>query len=265
MTFVNLPVHDSNVGPTVMAVAAARGEPAATKVRVMLIEDHAILREGLRALLELESNLMVVGESASVAHAKSVAISVRPDIVLTDIAFPGESGLAIIPWLKNSSPNTRVLILTAHCTDEYVRAALEVGADGYILKDASRAELLEGLRTVLAGRQYLSAAVTSHVISGYLHKREVAPLHEGPITAREKEVLRLIALAYPTKAIATRLRLSAKTVEKHRSNLMRKLNLPNMAAVTLYAVRHKLVPIDVIGQPIEPPPLPTVGKTGSES
>ena len=154
----------------------------------MLIEDHAILREGLRALLELEPHLVVVGEAASVAQAKSVAASVRPDVVLTDIAFPGESGLSIIPWLKNTAPTTRVLILTAHCTDEYVRAALEVGADGYILKDASRAELLEGLRTVLAGRQYLSAAVTSHVISGYLHKREVTPLQQGPITSRERGV-----------------------------------------------------------------------------
>ena len=217
----------------------------------MLIEDHAILREGLRALLELEPHLSVVGEAASVAQAKTVAAALRPDVVLTDIAFPGESGLSVIPWLKTLSPTIRVLILTAHCTDEYVRAALEVGADGYILKDASRAELLEGLGAVLAGRQYLSAAVTSHVISGYLQKREVTPLQQGPITAREREVLRLIALAYPTKAIANRLGLSAKTVEKHRSNLMRKLSLPNMAAVTLYAVRHKLVPIDVIGQPTE--------------
>ena len=261
-------MQQSTSAPIGAAVNISRVEPGIAKVRVMLIEDHAILREGLRALLELEPHLSVVGEAASVAQAKTVAAAVRPEVVLTDIAFPGESGLSIIPWLKNTAPTTRVLILTAHCTDEYVRAALEVGADGYILKDASRAELLEGLRTVLAGRQYLSAAVTSHVISGYLHKREVTPLQQGPITAREREVLRLIALAHPTKAIATRLRLSTKTVEKHRSNLMRKLNLPNMAAVTLYAVRHKLVPIDVIGQPTEPETTstgPANSKTGSSS
>jgi DNA-binding NarL/FixJ family response regulator len=215
----------------------------------MLIEDHAILREGLRALLEIEPDLVVVGEAGSVAEGKVVAAASRPEIVLTDIALPGESGLSIIPWLKTSAPKTRVMILTAHCTDEYVRAALEVGADGYVLKDASRAELLEGVRSVLAGRQYLSAAVTSRVITGYLHKPDGAA-QEGPITVREKEVLQLVALSYPTKAIARRLQLSVKTVEKHRSNLMRKLNLPNMAAVTLYAVRNKLVPLDVIGQPL---------------
>lgn len=227
-------------------------EAKAKGVRVLLIEDHVILREGLRALLDLEPDLEVVGEAESVTQGRAVAEASKPHLVITDIALPGETGLSIIPSLKDSLPGVRVLVLTAHCTDEYVRAALEMGADGYILKDASRAELLEGIRAVLDGRQYFSAAVTSHLVSGYLGRREAKPRSEVPVTPREKEVLKLIAMAYTTKRIALRLKLSVKTVEKHRSNLMRKLELQNTAAATLYAVRHKLVPVDVIGQPAEP-------------
>jgi DNA-binding NarL/FixJ family response regulator len=217
-------------------------------VRIFLIEDHAILREGLRALLELEPDLQVVGEAESVAQARELLEAARPDLVITDIAFPGENGLSAIPMFKQVLPSVRVVVLTAHCTDEYVRAALEMGADGYILKDASRSELVAGVRAALEGRQYFSSAVTNRVIAGFLGKNDAAR-EELPITQREKEVLKLIAMAYSTKRIANRLNLSVKTVEKHRSNLMRKLSVQNTAAVTLYAVRHNLVPVEFIGQP----------------
>jgi DNA-binding NarL/FixJ family response regulator len=163
-------------------------------------------------------------------------------LILTDIALPGESGLSMIPTLKQLLPGVRVIVLSAHCTDEYVHAALKGGADGYIVKDASRAELLEGIRTVLDNRQYFSSAVTNHIVAGFLGKPNTQAALEVPITHREKEVLRLIAMAYTTRNIATRLKLTVKTVEKHRSNMMRKLGLQNAAAVTLYAVRHNLVP-----------------------
>jgi DNA-binding NarL/FixJ family response regulator len=217
------------------------------RVRIFLIEDHAILREGLRALLELEPDLQVVGEAESVSKARPLLETARPDLVITDIAFPGEIGLSAIPLFKQVLPAVRVLVLTAHCTDEYVRAALEMGADGYILKDASRLELLAGIRASLNGRQYFSSAVTNRVVAGFLGK-EGGMREELPITQREKEVLKLIAMAYSTKRIAMRLNVSVKTVEKHRSNLMRKLDVQNTAAVTMYAVRHNLVPVEVIGQ-----------------
>jgi DNA-binding NarL/FixJ family response regulator len=216
------------------------------RIRIFLIDDHVILREGLRALLQLEPQFEVVGEALSVPEAMRVVETSRPDLVITDIALPGDSGLSIIPLLKERLPNAVVIVLTAHCTDEYVHAALKVGASGYILKDATREELLEGIRSALDGRQYLSAAVTRHVISGYLDKREPSR-PKVPVTLREREVLKLIALGHSTKHIAMRLNLSVKTVEKHRSNLMRKLDLQNSAAVTLYAVRQKLVPIDLVG------------------
>ena len=228
----------------------SNSQPAA-KTRIVLIDDHVILREGLRALLELERDLEVVGEADTAANGLSVAKAVRPDLVVTDIALAGGSALGMLPQLKEAHPSICLVVLTAHCTDEYVRAALKAGAAGYILKDASRRELLEGIRAVLAGGQYLSSPVTNRVISGYLNKSDTPRNTEVPITLREKEVMKMIALAYSTKHIASHLQLSVKTIEKHRSNLMRKLALQNTAAVTLYAVRHKLIPVDGIGQTTE--------------
>jgi DNA-binding NarL/FixJ family response regulator len=230
-----------------VATQTSRPVESAARIRIVLIEDHAILRDGLRALLALEPELEVVGEADSAAEGCRVAERAKPDLIITDIALPGGSGLNIIPELKTLLPEVRVLVLTAHFTDEHVRAALAKGADGYILKDSSRSELLEGVRTVLRGRQYFSSPVASRVVSGYLGQQ--GPLEKsGPaqITEREKEVLKLIAMANSTKRIAQRLNLSVKTVEKHRSNLMRKLELHNTAAVTLYAIRHKLVPADIV-------------------
>lgn len=225
-------------------------ESKSKRIRVLLVEDHAILREGLRALLALEPDFEIVGEASSANTARSLAEAKRPDVVIMDIALPGESGLQLLPSLKQRLPETRVLVLTAHWTDEYVRTALEAGADGYILKDASRSELIAGIRAVLDGRRYFSSAVTNRMVAGYLGGASTPRRPPGvAVTAREQEVLKLIALANSTKAIAGKLNLSVKTVEKHRSNLMRKLGLQNMAAVTLYAVKHKLIPVDVIGQP----------------
>jgi DNA-binding NarL/FixJ family response regulator len=216
-----------------------------SKVKIVLIEDHIILREGLRSLLDMESDFDVVGEADSCDAGLEVVKSVTVDIVITDIGLPGRSGLTLIPELKEYDEKLRVLVLTAHCTDEYVRAALESGADGYVLKDASRAELMTGIRTVMRGQKYFSTPVTSRVVSGFLGTSTSSRGRSGSkITPRESEVLTLIASAYSTKKIARKLELSVKTVEKHRSNLMRKLGLKSSAAVTLYAIRNNYLSID---------------------
>jgi len=221
-------------------------EGGTTTRKIFLIEDHVILRDGLRSLLNMEADLEVVGEADSCDVGLQLVKDIGPDIVLTDIGLPGRSGLTLIPEIKEFDPAIKVLMLTAHCTDEYVRAALEAGADGYILKDASRAELVTGIRTVLQGQQYFSTLVTSRVISGFLNKSDGSGTGKpSKITPRETEVLILIASAFSTKEIARKLDLSAKTVEKHRSNLMRKLGLRSTAAVTLYAVRHNYLSVDV--------------------
>ena len=219
----------------------------ASMVNIVLVEDHVILRDGLRSLLEMESDFDVVGEADSCDDALIVFKELEPDLVITDIGLPGRSGLTLIPELKELKPSIRILVLTAHCNEEYVRAALESGADGYVLKDASREELIAGIRTVMLGQQYFSSVVTSQVISGFLGKS--AETRNGAakkITPREEEVMTLIATANSNKEIANTLDLSVKTVEKHRSNLMRKLGLRSTAAVTLYAVRNNYIPPEIL-------------------
>ena len=221
------------------------------RTRIVLVEDHAILRAGLRALIELESDLTVVGEAGDRNEGVRVARSVQPTLVITDLAMPGGSGLDSIEELRALAEDMRVLVLTAYCTDEYIRAALRAGADGYVLKDANRVELLQAIRTVAAGQKYFSEPVSARLVSGYLG-RDALPAHPCPrITQREREVLTRIALGESNKRVAMALRLSIKTVEKHRANLMRKLELHNTAAVTLFAVRNGLLPVD----PETKPPL----------
>jgi len=218
-----------------------------TAASVVLVEDHAILREGLRALIDLEPDLKVVGEAGTGAEGVRAVQGLKPTLVITDLAMPGGSGLEFIEELRAAGPNLRVLVLTAYCTDEYIELALSAGADGYVLKDASRAELLQAIRAVMAGQKYFSKPVSARLVSGYLRRND--PADPCPaITEREREVLIRIALGESNKRVAVALCLSVKTVEKHRANLMRKLELHNTAAVTMFAVRSGLVPMQDVAQ-----------------
>jgi len=223
-----------------------------TSASIVLVEDHAILREGLRALIDMEPDLTVVGEASTGVEGVRVVRQVSPTLVITDLALPGGSGLKTIDELRAVCPNVRVLVLTAYCTDEYIGAALSAGADGYVLKDASRAELLQAIRSVVAGQKYFSEPVSARLVSGYLRRNDPTTESCPRITEREREVLTRIALGDSNKRVALALRLSVKTVEKHRANLMRKLELHNTAAVTLFAVRNGLLPApDVAQSPAE--------------
>jgi DNA-binding NarL/FixJ family response regulator len=221
--------------------------------RLVLVEDHAILREGLRALLELEQDLQIAGESTNGIDAVELVRRLVPSLVITDIALPGRSGIELIGCLRQVQPGVKILVLTAHNSEEYIRAALNAGADGYVLKDASRAELLQAIRAVLSGQTYLCAAVTARVVSGYLRpKAEESTLPSAEhVTGREREVLTQVALGSSNKLIARALGVSVKTVEKHRANLMRKLTLHNTAAVTRFAIRHGMVAATDVETPIE--------------
>jgi len=231
---------------------------SSTYTSIVIIEPHGILREGLRALIELEADLRVVGEASTGADGVRVVQSTDPALVITDLAPPGTQGLRIIEQLRAASARVHVLVLTAYCTDEYIRAALGAGADGYVLKDAGRAELLQAIRSVIAGQKYFSEPVSARLVSGYLRRNEPS-LGAGAgvyprITEREREVLTHVALGESNKRVALALRLSVKTVEKHRANLMRKLELHNTASVTLFAVRNGLVPAQYGDQPLGAPP-----------
>src|SRR3979411_3178238 len=216
------------------------------KIRIVLVEDHAILREGLKALIEIESDFDIVGEFGSVEESLEGIRRLQPDLLLTDLALPGRSGIELLAEIQRLSPLTRKLVLTAHENEEYIRAALSAGANGYVLKDANSAELMLAIRTVSTGQQFLCKAIASKILSGYLSgdQRTSCATVAQSITEREREVLTRIALGNSNKLIARELGVSPKTVEKHRSNLMRKLQLHNIAAVTMYAITNGLAAND---------------------
>ena len=216
---------------------------SAAKTRIVLVEGHAILRDGLRALLDMESDLTVVGSLGEAAGALRLVHEAQPDLVVCDVSLPDRSGVGLISELLLAFRRLRLLVLTAHGSEEYIRAALNAGAHGYVVKDSGRSDLLRAIRTVMAGRQYLCASVAAKVVSGFVsgfEARRAAPVEEL-MTGRERQILTAIALGQSNKLIARDLGLSVKTVEKHRANLMRKLTLHNAAALTLFALKHGFI------------------------
>lgn len=213
------------------------------KKRVLIVEDHTLLRAGLKALLSQDTEIEIVGEAENGRDAVRMVASTSPDLVLTDLSMPGMNGIESIVDIKRRYPGVRVLVLTIHKTDEYIFEAMRAGADGYILKDASHDELRIAIRSVLNGKTYLSPDISAKVINGYLDTDKSS----GPVstwdtlTHREREVLKLVAEGHPNKFIADYFCLSIKTVEKHRSNLMKKLNLHNASMITAYAIERGLV------------------------
>jgi DNA-binding NarL/FixJ family response regulator len=212
------------------------------RIRIVLVEDHEILREGLKALIDLERDFEIAGDFGDAATGLAGICRLQPDLVLMDLCLPGISGFELLAQIRHVAPRARNLVLTAHNSEENIRAALNAGAHGYILKEANRAELMLAIRTVSAGERYLCKAVATQVLSGYLSGSEPrhSPKSVQSITGREREVLTRIAHGESNKVIARSLALSVKTIEKHRSNLMRKLHLHNAAAITLFAVRNGL-------------------------
>jgi len=213
------------------------------KNRIVIAEDHTILREGLRALLSSHPDLEVVGEAADGRDAIRCVEEAGPDLVLLDLSMPRMDGLDAIREINKRSPETKILALTVHKAEEYVLAALQAGADGYALKDATQGELVAAIRSVLAGKRYLSPGVSEKVIEGYLagKKARTTKTPWDSITAREREVLKLIAEGHKNKEIAEILCISVKTVEKHRSNIMEKLDLHNVSDLTAYAIERGIV------------------------
>jgi DNA-binding NarL/FixJ family response regulator len=251
-------------GSDTRSAAVLNGDSEAKpRIRIVLVEDHAILREGLKALLEIESDFDIVGDFCRVQESLDGIRDLQPDIVLMDLSLPGRSGIELFAEIRRLSPLTRKLVLTAHDTEEYIRAALNAGADGYVLKDANRAELMLAIRTVSLGQQFLCKAIASKILTGYLSGDQwpSSPAAAQSITGREREVLTRIALGNSNKMIARELGVSPKTVEKHRSNLMRKLQLHNAAAITMFAIRNGMTSSDPFGDRIAagPQPLASTG------
>jgi DNA-binding NarL/FixJ family response regulator len=212
-----------------------------TPIRLVLVEDHTVVRDGLKALLELESDMQIVGEFGCLESSVAGVRGLQPDVVVTDLALARGSGIALMGEVQCISPRSRNLVLTGNDGEENIRAAFNAGAHGYVLKDAPYGELLRAIRTVSVGERFLCSFTARKVLFADLSGAEPPPKSPIPdkcLTAREREVLARIAHGQSTKAIARALGLSPKTIEKHRANLMRKLELDNAVAATVYAIRN---------------------------
>jgi DNA-binding NarL/FixJ family response regulator len=213
-------------------------------INIVIAEDHTILREGLRALLETQEDFNIVGEAVDGKEALQCVATLKPDLVLMDLSMPNTNGTEAIRNIKRRYPLTKVLTLTVHKTEEYVRAALKAGASGYMLKDDNKAELISAIRNIFNGRTFLSTSICGNVVSGFLG--DATTMSSGTssweiLTHREREVIKLIAEGLRNKEIAEYLSVSHKTIEKHRSNLMKKLNVHSAAALTAYAIKNGLL------------------------
>jgi DNA-binding NarL/FixJ family response regulator len=212
-------------------------------LRILIAEDHTILREGLRALLSSDPDIEIVGEAENGRDAVRLVRVLLPTLVLMDLSMPGTNGIEAIVEIKKGFPETKIVALTVHKSEEYIREALQAGADGYVLKDATYTELTMAIKSVASGKVYLSPGISERVINGYLDGNRDAGINTAwdTLTHREREILKLIAEGRTNKHIAGYLCLSVKTVEKHRSNLMKKLDRHNASTLTAFAIEKGLI------------------------
>jgi two-component system, NarL family, response regulator NreC len=207
--------------------------------RIVIVDDHAVVRSGLRLLLDAEADLEVVAEAADARGAVFELRAHKPDVVLLDVVMPGRSGIEAIPDLLKESPETRILVLSMQDDPAYVREAFGAGAKGYVLKEAVDAEVVGAIREVAGGRQYVHPALGARLIAAEAEERSRA--EEDPLSDREREVLRLLALGHTNQEIAEALFLSVRTVETHRAHIMQKLRISTRAELVRYALSEGLL------------------------
>jgi two-component system, NarL family, response regulator NreC len=216
-----------------------------SNIRVLLADDHTLFRQGIRNLLSTEADLQVVGEVANAGDAIQKAAELRPDVVLMDIGMPGFSSFEATRQIKKARPETKVLFLTMYDDEDYLVEGMEVGGNGYVLKDCPAAQLLSAIRDVQRGGSYLSPRMLSQLVDDFRSRvKGAARLPRfATLTGREKEVLKMLAEGQSVKEIAGVLSLSVKTVEAHKFNLMRKLDIHNKAQLVQYAIQKKIIQI----------------------
>jgi DNA-binding NarL/FixJ family response regulator len=213
------------------------------KKRIVIVEDHTIVRQGLQSLLEDRDDLEVVGMAEDGLNAIRCVNEQQPDLVLLDLNMPKMDGISVIMEVKKNYPNIRILALTMHKDEDYILRAFKAGAHGYCLKASSQDELLMGIRTVLAGKTYVSPEISGKVMEGYLSDRMRVREKSSfdTLTQREKEILKLVGEGHQNKQISDYLCISVKTVERHRANIMTKLNIHTASGLTAYAIEKGLV------------------------
>ncbi|MBU6432579.1 MAG: response regulator transcription factor [Nitrospirae bacterium] len=210
-------------------------------IRVLLADDHALVRQGIRSLLEKLDDVEVVGEVGDGRKALELSKTIQPDIVFMDITMPGLNGLEAVIRMKKECPATRVIMLSMHAGEEYFQQALDSGAAGYLLKDADRMELELAIRTVMRGDTYLTPTVAKYAVEAYRQRKEGDQGPLASLSSRQKEILQLIAEGYANKEIAQRLDLSPRTVETHRAELMERLNIRDVPGLVKLALRAGLI------------------------
>jgi two-component system response regulator NreC len=216
-------------------------KPISRKIKVLICDDHATVRAGLRLILEGEEDFQIVGEAENAEQAIDQSTRLQPDLVILDISMPGIGGLNAIGTIRAATPGTKVLILTVHADEAYFFQALEAGSAGYVLKGASVSELLAALRLVISGGVPIPRTLGPRLLRDYLERvdrNEIPPY--AALSAREGDILRMIAKGKMNKQIAEELSLSVRTVERHRSSIMNKLGLQSRAELVAYAVRQGL-------------------------
>jgi two-component system response regulator NreC len=207
------------------------------KLRILLAEDHQTVREGIKLLVNAQSDMEVVGEVSDGELAIQEALRLKPDLVVMDISMPNMNGLKATKRLRSVYPDIKILTLTRHTDDGYLQQLIGAGANGYVLKQSAPTDLINAIRTVGAGNAYLDPSLTRKVMGGYVSRTEsVRGEHKGDLTDRESEVLRLISFGYSNKEIGAQLDLSVKTVEAHKANAMRKLGIASRIDIVRYAI-----------------------------
>ncbi len=212
---------------------------------VVLADDHPVVRRGLRAMLEAEADLTVVGEAGDGIEALRLTERLKPEVLVVDLMMPGMTGLEVMRQIAARLPRTQIVVLSVYDGEAYVREALRGGAGGYVLKEASPTDLVAAVRAVAAGQRYLSPALSERALEAYVERARAAPPapHET-LSSREREILKLVAEGGTSGEIAERLHLSPRTVETHRASLMRKLGLRGQTDLIRYAIRQGILPMD---------------------
>ena len=218
--------------------------PNTQPIRILIADDHAIVREGLRTLISAKPGLELIGEASDGAEAAEMAKSLRPDVILLDMVMPRKNGLEAIEDIKQDNPNARILVLTSFDDDDRVFSAIKAGALGYLLKDSSPQQLIQAIHDVHQGRSSLHPTVALKVIRELSQPSDLPPT-EDPLTERELETLRLIAQGMTNQEISEALTISERTVGKHVSNILEKLHLANRTQAALYALRKGIAPLDL--------------------
>ena len=223
-----------------------RVSPKDDKIKVLLVDDHTIVRKGLRALLDAEPEIEVIGEAETGREALQQAHELLPDIVLMDISMPDMNGAEATRQIRHRLPSAKILVLSMHADEEFVFQLLRAGASGYLIKKTAPEELILAIKTVFQGHSFLSPAISNTVIDAYVRRADemTAEDHYEILTEREREILQLVAEGRTSREISELLHITARTVETHRANLMAKLDIHTVAELTKYAIRRGIIALD---------------------